>query len=72
MDPWLKKEKTHQSFSSHDPPMLRVCQASVTLVDVQVVKVLLKVCEVAVTEVTVREVLVPVMVRLVRVVVTIT
>lgn len=46
-------------------------QASVTLVDVQVVKVLVKVCDVAVTEVTVWKVLVPVLVRLMRVVVTI-
>ena len=46
-------------------------QASVTLVDVQVVKLLVKVCDVAVTEVTVWEVLVPVLVRLMCVVVTI-
>ena len=46
-------------------------QASVTLVDVQGVKVLVKVCDVAVTEVTVWKVLVPVLVRLMRVVVTI-
>ena len=67
-----KNQQKDPPMLHHDPPMLCFSQqASVTLVDVQVVKVLVKVCDVAVTEVTVWKVLVPVLVRLMRVVVTI-